>query len=226
MTLKESLAKTKGIVKVGCKSGSGYFFAGDISDEDALQVITDAAERELRVNKQAKKSIERFLLNHTQLKDNIIKTNIDRELNRFDKDTDKDRERLIKRIANKKLNKYIEEHGKLEKEQKKELKQALIEESYNDTEVIVYDKDKAEERIALELELEKKYKERWRKTFESKTHSLHRTEKRISKWKPALDREVKEDGYTPIFFEHYILVEGHIQGRYWDKDEYYKDKQH
>ena len=102
MTLKESLEKTKGIVKVGCKSGSGYFFAGYISDEDALQVITDAAERELRANEQTKKSIERFLLNHTQLKDNIIKTNIERELNRFDKDTDKDREKLVKRIANKK----------------------------------------------------------------------------------------------------------------------------
>ena len=168
MTLKESLEKTKGIVKVGCKSGSGFFFAGDISDEDALQVITDAAERELRANEQKKKSLERFLLNHTQLKDNIIRTNIDRELNRF---------------------------------------------------------DKAEERIALEPKLEKKYKARWRKTFESKTRSLYRAEKRISEWKPALDREVKEDGYTPIFFEHYILVEGHIQGYYWDKDEYYMDKQ-
>lgn len=225
MTLKESLEKTKGIVKVGCKSGSGYFFAGDISDEDALQVITDAAVRELRVNEQTKKSIERFLLNHTQLKDSIIKTNIDRELKIFDKGTKKDREKFIKRIANKKLDKYIEEHGKLEKEQKKELKKTLIEESYNDTEVIEYDKGKAEERIALEPKLENKYKARWRKTFETKTCSLHRVEKRISTWKPALDREVEEDGYTPIFFEHYILVEGYIQGRYWDKDEYYKDKQ-
>ena len=157
MKLKESLEQTKGIVKVGCKSGSGYFFAGDISDDDALQVITDTAERELRANEQTKKSIERFLLNHTQLKDNIIKNNIDRELNRFDKDTEKDREKFIKRIANKKLNKYIAEHGNLEKEQKKELKQTLIEESYNDTEVIEYDKEKAEERIALEPKLEKKF---------------------------------------------------------------------